>query len=291
MKWLLLEEFIPSDDKFVASSLSDSESRIYTPTEEFLGKAYSILNRRFFGSRLPGGIDFRISRDLKDNASGHTDGGDRNNDGNFTVNYISLNGTLMKTPHSWVETIIHEMIHVDDMVSHPEHFTEGYDGHGDWFRKQVERFRKHGFDVKENDMDTNVSTSTDDDEIKEILSKSIFMAFGSNPVSGATSVIKVAIEDKSLALDKLKGLGCSTATLLKTDNLNAARLNDIDVDNIGEFQYNINDRFNEKYGPFKEVETIDLSDFKVDESSQYGRKSRSTMTITRYPSGGIHVIT
>ena len=241
MKWLLIEKLIPSDDKFIVNSLNIDDGMKYTPTKDFLEKMYGLLNQKFFGGRLPFDIGFRIEHDLKDKACGHADGEDVNNDGTFRINYISLNGTLMKSVRSWIETIIHEMIHIDD--------------------------------------------------IKTSLEKSVFIAFGKNPVTNVTSMVKVDIKDKESALLKLQKKHCNSVDILITRNLNAARLGDVDIDDIGSLQYNIDSEFELKYGPFEVVDTIDLKQMRFDESEQHDNGWKSTMTITKLPTGGIHIRT
>lgn len=291
MKWLLIEKLIPSDDKFIVNSLNIDDGMKYTPTKDFLEKMYGLLNQKFFGGRLPFDIGFRIEHDLKDKACGHADGEDVNNDGTFRINYISLNGTLMKSVRSWIETIIHEMIHIDDMINHSQHFNGDYNEHGEWFRQQAKRFKKYGFNIGIKDMDRNISTSIDDDDIKTSLEKSVFIAFGKNPVTNVTSMVKVDIKDKESALLKLQKKHCNQVDILITHNLNAARLGDVDIDDIGSLQYNIDSEFDLKYGPFEVVDSIDLKQMRFDESEQHDNGWKSTMTITKLPTGGIHIRT
>ena len=263
MKWLLLEEFIPSDDKFVQQSIEsdDCDDTKYTPTVEFLKSAYSKLNDMFLDGRLPKeGIEFKIDRDLKVGRAGCTNADDSTVKGHFKVNYISLNGTLMKTPRSWIETIIHEMIHVDDLINHPEHFKRGYNEHKGWFEEQARKFEKYGFNVTEKD-ESDMKTSEDDDRIKSNFDNAMFLELGYNPVLCKTSILKISKRDKDAVLSQLKKRGCKSVKVLKTDNLNSTRLRNISKSSIGKRNYELDDDFDRKYGPFEEVETIDLKGF------------------------------
>lgn len=291
MKWLLMEDFMPSDERFVYDAIQSSSNKgKYTPTVEFLKVAYSKLNNMFYNGKLPfETIDFKIGRDLKDNVAGRTNADDNDTHGIFKINWVSLNGTLMKTPRSWIETIIHEMIHIDEFINHPEHFDKPKpDEHGEWFKKQANKFKKFGFNITIRDK-SDMKTSTDDEDIKHKLDDCVFISFGENPITKEISMIKVSKRDKEYALDKLKEMGCVSATILQTQNLNASRLNNIDIDDVGEFQYNINAKFKQKYGPFSEVKTIDLTSTKFAENSSY--KWRSTMTIEYLPGGGRSITT
>ena len=291
MKWLLIEEYTPEDNGFIENAIRAQDSRkVYTPSVGFLKMSYRKLNKMFFDDNLPNNIEFKIETDVNDKNSGHTDADNNENPNKFNIHYISLNGTLMKSPHSWIETILHEMIHVDDFANHPEHFVDGYNEHGDWFMKQARRLNKFGFDIVEKDMDKNTETTVDDDSIKEKLEKSTFIVFGTHPISGISSLVKVDSEDKEDALMKFKQNGCKKVTIVKTKNLNSVRLKIMDISDIGEFQYNVTNEFDKRYGPFEEVETIDLT--KIAESTDKGKNwMKSTMTVTKLPNGRLHIRT
>ena len=108
MKWLLIEKFIPSDEKFVLNAIHGvSDSIKYTPTVDFLRAAYIKLNNMFFNDKLPNDIDFKIEKNLDDNGVGYTQAKDNYAENCIDIEYVSLNGTIIKTPHSWIETIIH----------------------------------------------------------------------------------------------------------------------------------------------------------------------------------------
>ena len=96
---------------------------------------------------------------------------------------------------------------------------------------------------------------------------------------------KVGKSDKDYALSKLKKQGCITAKIMNTDNLNSARLDDIPIDKIGVFEYSLDCDDVKKYGPFKEVETIDLTKLNVNESEMKSKTHRPAITVTILPDG------
>lgn len=296
MKWLLLEEFIPSDDKFVLDAIHGiGDKGKYTPTTDFLKSAYAKLNDMFFDGRLPVGIGFKVERDIKDGAAGRTNADDNDTGDGIDINYVSLNETLMKSPHSWIETIVHEMIHIEELITYPERFIgKKYDMHGEWFLDRAKWFKKVGLNVGEKDMDYDIVMTTDNEDViktaKDIIKNSIFILLGKNPIYGTDSMIKVAKEDKMSVLQRLKELGCKSVTLLKTKNLNAARLPDIEFSGIGEHEFRMDKKFIATYGPFEDVETIDLSKVPLVESSPIKRKLGQwrDVVITVGPDGRRH---
>ena len=72
---------------------------------------------------------------------------------------------------------------------------------------------------------------------------------------------------------------------MKTNNLNAVRLSNIDVSDIGERQYLMNDEFMDKYGPFEEIDTIDLTKMTINERTFHTKNHRPAITVTILPDG------
>lgn len=297
MKWLLLEEFTPSTDKFVSSAIeSDSNETRYTPTLEFLKRAYLKLNNKFFNGKLPtSGFEYKIDHDLNDTVAGRVEATKDETTGEIKINYIALNGTLMKFPHSWIETLIHEMIHMEDFACHPEHFKkERYTGHENWFDNRAKSFKKFGFDITETDMDKDLTTTIDDKGIKEKYDSSIFIGLGRNPRNNALLVWKVDRKNKEHALLKLKKQGCKLVKILNTNNLNSTRLEDMSFDDMEMSRgYELNPQKEKLYGPFDEIEIIDLSKLKIDENSKHkGRHGQfRPFTVKILPDGTINYTT
>ena len=290
MKWMLIEKFIPSDEKFILNAIHGVGDNIkYTPTVDFLKAAYLKLNNMFFNGELPNDIDFKIEKNLDDNGSGHTQANDNYEENCIDIEYVSLNGTMMKTPHSWIETIIHEMIHVAEFTEHPEHFMHksNYEKHGKWFMDKAKSFKKFGFDIGEIEMDKNIGTSEDDEDIKARYENFMFIGLGRNPVFGTEILVKVAKTDKDKALQALKQKGCKSVKILNTNNLNSTRLSSQSIQDILQRKtLELDDtEFNSKYGPFDEVEKIDLTSLKVNESMVLEKAHCPAITVTILPDG------
>lgn len=290
MKWLLIEKFIPSDEKFILDAIHGvKDNGRYTPTVDFLKEAYNKLNNMFFNGELPNDMEFKIEKNLDDNGAGHTQANDNYTENCIDIEYVSLNGTLMKSPHSWIETIIHEMIHVAEFTEHPEHFMHksDYEKHGKWFMDKARSFKKWGFDIGEKDMDINIGTSEDDEDIKARYENFMFIGLGRNPVFDTEILVKVEKTDKDKALQALKQMGCKSVKILNSDNLNSTRLPSQSIQDILQRKtlelYDT--EFNSKYGPFDEVETIDLTNLKVNESMVLEKEHRPAITVTILPDG------
>ena len=272
MKWILLSEsYIPNGIEIIKKSFNDDYTyEKFTPTIEFLKEAYGYLNNRLFQGKLPEDIEFKIEHSLEDNDAGHTYANDNKKEGEFVIDRVSLNGTLMMTIHSWLETILHEMIHVMDFKFHPEHFNKkinpNYDYHKGWFMKEADKFKKYGFDIKET-IDSDVETTTDDDSSKEQMNGVIYIKLGYNPIFKCDTMIKIHSLDKNSAFKELKSMGCSSIDVISTKNLASTRLKTIELDDIGQQSYRMTDKFNNTYGPFTKIETIDLTKTKFDENS------------------------
>lgn len=275
MKWILLtESYIPRGIDIIEKSFyKDYTNERFTPTKDFLIASYHMLNDRLFNGVLPEDMDFKIEMNTDDNASGHTDADDNSSPGKFNINYISLNGTIMMTVHSWLETIIHEMIHVLDFTHYPKHFTSGkkYDEHGDWFKEQAKRFNKLGFMVKDKLDKKDFTTSIDDGEMDSRYKNSLFIYLCHNPL-GWDEVIKIHKDEYEHVLSELKKIGYKDIRIMTTTNTNSARLDFINVDSSKHMTtYHSNDRFKNNYGPFNTIKEIDLSYYTFDESNRQGK--------------------
>lgn len=272
MKWILLSEsYIPDVIEPIKKSFnSDYTDERFTPTVEFLEHAYGYLNKKLFQEKLPTDIEFKIEHNLSDHAAGHTYANDDKNECEFVIDGVSLNGTIMMTVHSWLETILHEMIHVMDFAFYPEHFNKKinpkYDHHKGWFMKEAEKFKKYGFDIKEKLGRDDFTTSVDDEIVQSNQNDALFICVCHNPL-GWNELIKIHEIDKENVLSELKKIGYTTIKILRTDNVNSSRLDFINVDSEKPLStYHTTDQFNKNFGPFIEIEEIDLTKTKFDEN-------------------------
>ena len=311
MKWILLSEsYIPNGIEIIKKSFNDDYTyEKFTPTIKFLEEAYGYLNNRLFQGKLPEDIEFKIEHGLKDNAAGHTYANDDKTEGEFVIDGVSLNGTIMMTIHSWLETILHEMIHVMDFKFHPEHFNKkinpNYDHHKGWFMKEADKFKKYGFDIKENLDTDDYTTSIDDEVVQSSKNDALFILVCHNPI-GWDELIKIQANEKDNVLSELKKIGYTKVKILKTDNVNSSRLDFIDVDSEKPLStYHTSEQFNKKFGPFEEIDEIDLTKTKFDENSTIHHKKiiledgseditymyPGLTSVIRLPNGRLHIRT
>ena len=296
MKWILIKESrTPIDIETINASFNhDVSDEKYTPAKKFLKNGYDMLNEKLFNNRLPSDFEFKIEHGLKDNAAGHTYANDNKKEGEFVIDGVSLNGTLMMTIHSWLETILHEMIHVMDFKFHPEHFVDArktgvpYDEHKGWFMEQANKFKNKGFNV-EKTLKSSWETSVDDDDIKVKNSSFTYLKISHHPL-GWDEILKIDSSDKSNVMSILKNKKYTHVVEIKTSNLNSVRLDNTKVEaNKPIMSYHADDEFNDRYGPFEKVEDIDLTKMTFNESGK--SELRSTMRIIKLPNGGLQYIT
>ena len=148
--------------------------------------------------------------------------------------------------------------------------------------------------LEETDMDKDVTTTIDDKDIKEKYENTIFIELGYNPVYEKMSILSIPMDKKEDALVELKKAGCRSVKIIRTDNISSARLKHIPISEIGHDSHMLNDnQYNHVYGPFEEVETIDLTKLKVDESSSIhvGKGQFKPFIVKVLPNGNINYTT
>ena len=99
--------------------------------------AYGILNKKFFHDNLPAGISFKVKVQPTKRYIGLASYVyDRARDRVWSTG-VTLNGSRTLTLHEWLEVVLHEMIHILDYETNPNHFLgymrHAYDAHGSWF--------------------------------------------------------------------------------------------------------------------------------------------------------------
>ena len=113
-------------------------------TKTWIAKNYNKFNKLYFGNTLPN-IEFKISRS-------------KNTWGYASYKYDFANNTIIPlsitlsnyydSPEDVkIQTLLHEMIHIEDYFWHPEHFIRNgkkvrknyYDAHGIWFCQEAAR--------------------------------------------------------------------------------------------------------------------------------------------------------
>ena len=140
MTWkrLIFESRTPSDyDTIMASFNNDVSDEKFYPTTDFLETAYGIFNDEFFGGRLPMGLGFQVKIQPTKNYIGLASCVYNYRSGIVKSKSVTLNGSRTLTMHEWLEVVLHEMIHILDYETNPQHFLgrsrRSYDPHGPWF--------------------------------------------------------------------------------------------------------------------------------------------------------------
>ena len=82
------------------------------------------------------------------------------------------------TVHNWLEVVLHEMIHILDYQTNPNHFLYGnsrhYDSHGSWFLNKGKEFESEGFHVQKY-CNSNQNMDTDNPSIKNKINNMRFI--------------------------------------------------------------------------------------------------------------------
>ena len=268
MKWKLVNESkTPADDDSINSALNgDVSDEMYSPTVEFAKAAYQKLNRELFLNYLPPSseITFELSDDIRSDELGSAECTVYSTSGRtFASDFkLTLDKTATLTLHSWIGVVLHEMIHILDYQEHPDHKDDkSYDFHGEWFRKMGERFKKHGFNVSKF-YSGNSGIDIDDERIDQIMKEEIFIQIGKTE-SGVPQLVKIHVNDKDRVLKFLRDEeNVDEVVVLTTENPMSVKLVPLDIHELERetFKvYRMSDKFNKNFGPFNEVETIDLN--------------------------------
>lgn len=277
MKWYKLvneANKTPSDMDIVEKSFnSDVSDEKYVPTLEFVKNAYDKMNKDLFINYLPSTNEMKIEffNDVKSEELAVAEcsfiGIDKVH---MPTDFkLSVNTSRVFTVHTWMEIILHEMIHILDYVDHPEHFTDDtdYDSHGEWFHKTAMKFKKYGFDVGRNF--TGRAEMNDELDVTEILNNEIFIQVGTAK-DGTPKVSKIVNDDKQKFVKVLTRLGLKKTTIYKSRNplsVEIPLLRSI-KDTSRPASYYMDEEFLDEYGPFEEIETIDLGKTIVEDSSE-----------------------
>ena len=276
MKWIkLFDEATktPSDLDAIVSSIADDDSTMMTPTIDFLKNVYSLMNKRMFFNNLPQDKDmeFELKSDSRGRWFGLANAYRDVDTGVIQVNGITLNTAKTQSMRNWIETIVHEMIHLCDYVTYPEHFSDkSYDEHGEWFLNEAKRFKKIGLTITpQNHSDNGV-----DDENKRIMNmigKEIYVQIGKTN-DGLPQIFKILTKNKEKCFKVLKKKGYRKVILLSTENPKSVELKPtFPKDGIDFKVWYLGDEFDRHYGPFKKIEVVDLQNMLVDENFDPGK--------------------
>lgn len=267
-------ERIPVDkDTILNSFKQDISEEKYTPTQEFLETAYEILNEKFFGGKLPTRLVFQISNSPRANFMGLARCKINNSANMVQSTSILLNGSRKMTLHSWLEVVLHEMIHVLDYETQPNHFLgymrRFYDAHGSWFLNEGKKYEEYGFHVQKFCKD-EMEVDGDNMRVKNNVNNSIFIMLKGLDSSDRIGLMKVSRKNLNKTIGILKDMQkyrnskLEIAGLLRSDNPNIARMKEVRIKNYhsGYSWYWYDDKNREKYGPFQEVDMNQINEDK-----------------------------
>ena len=230
--------------------------------------AYGILNDRFFRGNLPDSLNFRVKVQPTESYIGlasymH----DRRRDKVWATG-VTLNGSRTLTLHEWLEVVLHEMIHILDYETNPEHFlgymSRAYDAHGSWFMTEGEKYTKYGFHVQKY-CRADIGINTDNDKVKNRISNSVFLYMQGNR---RPMIMKMSRKNLDRNLDYITsrmgkpystfGIGVKEIKIMTSENPNISLLRDLRMrDSTSRISWWwFDDDFNKKYGPFEVEDTV-----------------------------------
>ncbi len=150
-----------TDEAFIRSAFNPPQGDrtrtvLIPPNVNLMRTAYSIFNREFFNGELPPDLPLEVTTDMKNSYHGFA---------SYQYNLLSrtveptgikLNSRFAKSLHDWLNTMLHECIHILEYVERPYVYLNSidrrgicrYDSHGPWFMSVARRFDQFGFDVK-----------------------------------------------------------------------------------------------------------------------------------------------
>ena len=181
---------------------------------------------------------------------------------------VTLNGSRTLTLHEWLEVVLHEMIHVLDYETNPQHFIgymrHGYDAHGYWFLTEGEKYIKYGFHVQKY-CKADIGVNTDDSKVKNRIGNSVFLYMKG---TGRPLIMKMSRKNLDRNLDYITsrmgkpwstfGQGVKEIQIMTSENPNISLLRDLRMrDSTSRISWWwFDDDFNKKYGPFEVEDTV-----------------------------------
>ena len=253
----------------------DVSDQKLSATPEFLEVAYKMLNRKYFNGKLPTGIAFRVRVQTRESYVGKASYIYDIYEGKLHTKAVTLNGANTLSLHEWLEVVLHEMIHVLDYETNPNHFMVGsvgmyykrkyYDPHGSWFMEQGRKFEKEGFHVQRY-CNADSGINTDDSRVQSRISNSVFLYL----VDGENRqyILKMSRKnlDKHIEFISQKigrgafAKGASEIIVMSSKNPNIAKLSDMrmkDSTSRASWWW-FTPEFKKNYGPFEEEDCVQL---------------------------------
>lgn len=186
------------------------------------------------------------------------------------TNGLAVNGARTLTLHEWLEVVLHEMIHILDYETNPNHFLgymrHAYDAHGYWFMNEGEKYTKYGFHVQRY-CNADIGLNTDDSKVKNRIDNSVFLFMKGN--DQRPMIMKMSRKNLDWNLENIIyrlgngrsfGNGVKQIHILTSNNPNIAVLRDLRMrdKNSRISWWWFTDEFQKKYGPFDTERTLDV---------------------------------
>ena len=254
----------------MASFHKDVSKKKFSPTSDFLETAYGIFNKKFFGGSLPTGLRFTVKVQPTASYIGMASYIYDYGRGRVKATAVTLNGSRTLSLHEWLEVVLHEMIHVLDYETNPEHFTgrygRVYDAHGYWFMEEGEKYIKHGFHVQRY-CNADIGINAQDSKVKNRIGKSVFLYMKGSAQRPLMMKMSRSNLDRNLEYITTRigkgsqfGIGVKEIKIMSSSNPNVALLRDLrmrdSTSRISWWWYD--DKFEKKYGPFEVEDTVKI---------------------------------
>ena len=265
---------IPIDrDTIINSFKEDISDEKYSPTREFVESAYGILNEKFFEGKLPDRLILDVSNSPRASFMGLARCRTNNLLNMVTATSITLNSSRKMTLHNWLEVVLHEMIHILDYETQPQHFLgymgKYYDSHGSWFMNEGKRFEQYGFHVQKF-CKSEMEIDSDNTRVKSIINNSVLIMLKGLKNTDQIGIMKTTRKNLNKMIGILKDVQkyrypkLEIIGLLKSDNPNIVKLKEVRMKNYHSgYSWNwYNDDFKEKYGPFQEIDMNSINEDK-----------------------------
>lgn len=233
--------------------------------------AYAIFNDEFFGGRLPTSLRFLVKVQPTKSYIGLASYVCDYVRGKVRATSVTLNGSRTLTLHEWLEVVLHEMIHVLDYETNPQHFTgymrRVYDSHGTWFMNEGSKYEKQGFHVQRY-CNADIGLNTDNSKVQNRISKSVFLYMQGS--SQKPLIMKMSRTNLDRNLDYITermgkpystfGIGVKEIKIMSSQNPNVALLTDLRMrDSTSRISWWwFTDEFKKKYGPFEVEDTVKI---------------------------------
>lgn len=172
------------DDNLIRSAFNPPKgdplrTKLMPPNERLMRTAYRVFNREFFDGALPGDLPLKTATEARSMYRGYASYSFNLSSRTLKPAGITLNSKYTASLHEWLNTFLHECIHVLDYVKRPWAFLDRtdrrgicrYDSHGEWFMSVARRFDRFGFDVEKYCTTKNFGVNAEDGGISKAIER------------------------------------------------------------------------------------------------------------------------